>query len=230
MGVIAFNPMLRAGYDVKLAAGVITAGGTLGILIPAVGDDHRLCRGRRAVRGEALCRRDVPGLFPVVPLPHLCRRLGADRPENRAAAAGGADPRKGAGLDHGVRAHLFAQHVRRHAEGAGLAGAGQGPGDRRQADDLWGHRAEFHHRAGAVPAHLPDAGDRVVVRRHPPAGRRRIRPHRRPAATGQRGAAAGRDAGRKGPGLPVLSVVLDQCRRAGAMDRTLLLAHERRAF
>src|SRR6516225_6253206 len=30
MGVIAFNPMLRAGYDVKLASGVITAGGTLG--------------------------------------------------------------------------------------------------------------------------------------------------------------------------------------------------------
>src|ERR1700680_1086090 len=34
MGVIAFNPMLRAGYDVKLASGVITAGGTPGILIP----------------------------------------------------------------------------------------------------------------------------------------------------------------------------------------------------
>ncbi|MGE3150055.1 MAG: TRAP transporter large permease subunit, partial [Pseudorhodoplanes sp.] len=34
MGVIAFNPKLRAGYDVKLASGVITAGGTLGILIP----------------------------------------------------------------------------------------------------------------------------------------------------------------------------------------------------
>ena len=29
MGVIAFNPMLKAGYDVKLASGVITAGGTL---------------------------------------------------------------------------------------------------------------------------------------------------------------------------------------------------------
>ena len=28
MGVIAFNPMLKAGYDVKLASGVITAGGT----------------------------------------------------------------------------------------------------------------------------------------------------------------------------------------------------------
>ncbi|MBI2216155.1 MAG: TRAP transporter large permease subunit [Candidatus Rokubacteria bacterium] len=34
MGVIALRPMLRAGYDVRLASGVITAGGTLGILIP----------------------------------------------------------------------------------------------------------------------------------------------------------------------------------------------------
>jgi TRAP-type mannitol/chloroaromatic compound transport system permease large subunit len=33
MGVIAMRPMLNAGYDVRLAAGVITAGGTLGILI-----------------------------------------------------------------------------------------------------------------------------------------------------------------------------------------------------
>jgi tripartite ATP-independent transporter DctM subunit len=34
MGLIALPPMLKAGYDQKLAAGVITAGGTLGILIP----------------------------------------------------------------------------------------------------------------------------------------------------------------------------------------------------
>jgi TRAP-type mannitol/chloroaromatic compound transport system permease large subunit len=34
MGVIAMRPMLAAGYDVRLASGVITAGGTLGILIP----------------------------------------------------------------------------------------------------------------------------------------------------------------------------------------------------
>jgi TRAP-type mannitol/chloroaromatic compound transport system permease large subunit len=34
MGVIAMRPMLNAGYDVRLASGVITAGGTLGILIP----------------------------------------------------------------------------------------------------------------------------------------------------------------------------------------------------
>ncbi len=34
MGLLAFPVMLKAGYDVKLSAGVITAGGCLGILIP----------------------------------------------------------------------------------------------------------------------------------------------------------------------------------------------------
>jgi TRAP-type mannitol/chloroaromatic compound transport system permease large subunit len=34
MGLLALPPMLKAGYDVRLAAGSITAGGCLGILIP----------------------------------------------------------------------------------------------------------------------------------------------------------------------------------------------------
>ncbi|HEY0820879.1 MAG TPA: TRAP transporter large permease subunit, partial [Rhizobacter sp.] len=34
MGLLALPPMLRAGYDVRLSAGAITAGGCLGILIP----------------------------------------------------------------------------------------------------------------------------------------------------------------------------------------------------
>ncbi len=34
MGLLALPPMLKAGYDQKLATGVICAGGTLGILIP----------------------------------------------------------------------------------------------------------------------------------------------------------------------------------------------------
>jgi len=34
MGLLAFPAMLKAGYDVKLSAGVICAGGCLGILIP----------------------------------------------------------------------------------------------------------------------------------------------------------------------------------------------------
>ena len=34
MGLLAFPAMLRAGYDVRLASGVVCAGGCLGILIP----------------------------------------------------------------------------------------------------------------------------------------------------------------------------------------------------
>jgi TRAP-type mannitol/chloroaromatic compound transport system permease large subunit len=34
MGLLAFPAMLKAGYGVRLAAGAVTAGGTLGILIP----------------------------------------------------------------------------------------------------------------------------------------------------------------------------------------------------
>src|SRR5215468_12237110 len=34
MGLLAFPAMLRAGYDLKLSAGAVTAGGCLGILIP----------------------------------------------------------------------------------------------------------------------------------------------------------------------------------------------------
>ncbi|RJQ68537.1 MAG: TRAP transporter large permease subunit [Desulfobacteraceae bacterium] len=34
MGLLAFPAMLKVGYNVKLAAGAVTAGGTLGILIP----------------------------------------------------------------------------------------------------------------------------------------------------------------------------------------------------
>jgi TRAP-type mannitol/chloroaromatic compound transport system permease large subunit len=61
MGVIAFNPMLKAGYDVKLASGVITAGGTLGILIPAFGDDHRLCRRSPA---KSVVKLYASAMFP----------------------------------------------------------------------------------------------------------------------------------------------------------------------
>jgi TRAP-type mannitol/chloroaromatic compound transport system permease large subunit len=34
MGLLAFPAMLKAGYDTRVSAGCITAGGCLGILIP----------------------------------------------------------------------------------------------------------------------------------------------------------------------------------------------------
>jgi TRAP-type mannitol/chloroaromatic compound transport system permease large subunit len=64
MGVIAFNPMRdhRGRYARHPDS--------------AVGHDHRLRRGGRAIGGQALCVCDVPGLLPVVPLSRLHHRLG----------------------------------------------------------------------------------------------------------------------------------------------------------
>ena len=60
MGVIAMNPMLRAGYDVKLAAGVITAGGTLGILIPP----SVMIILYAAVAGQSVVKLYAAAMFP----------------------------------------------------------------------------------------------------------------------------------------------------------------------
>ncbi|OQW55138.1 MAG: C4-dicarboxylate ABC transporter [Proteobacteria bacterium SG_bin9] len=60
MGVIAMNPMLKAGYDVKLASGVITAGGTLGILIPP----SVMIIVYAAVAGQSVVKLYAAAMFP----------------------------------------------------------------------------------------------------------------------------------------------------------------------
>jgi TRAP-type mannitol/chloroaromatic compound transport system permease large subunit len=60
MGVIAFNPMLKAGYDTRLAAGVITAGGTLGILIPP----SVMIIVYAAVAGQSVVKLYASAMFP----------------------------------------------------------------------------------------------------------------------------------------------------------------------
>jgi TRAP-type mannitol/chloroaromatic compound transport system permease large subunit len=60
MGVIAFNPMLKAGYDVKLASGAITAGGTLGILIPP----SVMIIVYAAVAGQSVVKLYAAAMFP----------------------------------------------------------------------------------------------------------------------------------------------------------------------
>ncbi len=60
MGVIAFNPMLKAGYDVRLAAGVITAGGTLGILIPP----SVMIIVYAAIAGQSVVKLYAAAMFP----------------------------------------------------------------------------------------------------------------------------------------------------------------------
>jgi len=60
MGVIAMRPMLRAGYDVRLAAGCITAGGTLGILIPP----SVMLIVYAAVAGESIVKLYAAAMLP----------------------------------------------------------------------------------------------------------------------------------------------------------------------
>jgi TRAP-type mannitol/chloroaromatic compound transport system permease large subunit len=60
MGVIALRPMLNAGYDVRLASGAITAGGTLGILIPP----SVMLIVYAAVAGESIVKLYAAAMFP----------------------------------------------------------------------------------------------------------------------------------------------------------------------
>jgi TRAP-type mannitol/chloroaromatic compound transport system permease large subunit len=60
MGVVAFQPMLRAGYDTRVAAGVITAGGTLGILIPP----SIMIIVYAAVAGQSVVKLYAAAMFP----------------------------------------------------------------------------------------------------------------------------------------------------------------------
>jgi TRAP-type mannitol/chloroaromatic compound transport system permease large subunit len=60
MGVIAMRPMLNAGYDTRLASGVITAGGTLGILIPP----SVMIIVYAAVAGQSVVKLYAAAMFP----------------------------------------------------------------------------------------------------------------------------------------------------------------------
>ena len=122
MGVIAMNPMLRAGYDVKLAAGVITAGGTLGILIPP----SVMIIVYAAVAGQSVVKLYAAAMFPgfflaflylvyVIGWAMLNPRIAPQLPEE-------ADARAGARLGRAPAGRLFAQRAGRPRQGAVRAG------------------------------------------------------------------------------------------------------------
>ena len=103
MGVIAFNPMLKAGYDVKLASGVITAGGTLGILIPP----SVMIIVYAAVAGQSVVKLYAAAMFPgfFLSFLYLVYIIGwaLINPKIAPRLAGGANEGAGAGLDGEVR-------------------------------------------------------------------------------------------------------------------------------
>ena len=221
MGVIAFNPMLRAGYDVKLASGVITAGGTLGILIPP----SVMIIVYAAVAGQSVVKLYAAAMFPgfflallyvayIIGWAIINPKIAPPLPEEQTRVPVPDWMRK-------FQAAYSKQHARRLCLRAGIARARQGDRHRKRPPELLDAGAELRRVAGAVHHRRGLALAGLVVRRHPSAGRGRSR--------GRGPAAAGLCAGRRGAGRPraadrVLHVVRRHLDALRADDDPLLLA------
>ena len=96
MGLLAFPAMLKAGYNIRLAAGAVTAGGTLGILIPP----SVLLILYGATAGVSVVKLYAGAFFPGIMLAALYVLwviLNAKlRPQHRTAAVRGRPARKSA--------------------------------------------------------------------------------------------------------------------------------------
>ena len=231
MGVIAFNPMLRAGYDVKLAAGVITAGGTLGILIPP----SVMIIVYAAVAGQSVVKLYAaamfPGLLPGVPLSRLRRRLGADSVRRSRRRCRKSRP--------AFRCRTGCASSRRPIRttcSSACCRALFSPARARTIDvDGKPHRAtgllrqELRRRAGAVHADRRHALAGVVVRRHPSAGRRRGGASKACSSSAAPAAARRRRRPTAGRRTPSTSGSSASPRSAARHDRALLLRIDRRA-
>ena len=167
--------MLRAGYDVKLASGVITAGGTLGILIPP----SVMIIVYAAVAGQSVVKLYAAAMFPgfflsllylvyIVGWAILNPKIAPALPEEQTRVPVPAWMRKlQSAYSPNMLVGLF----------AALLSPGKPRRSRRKAGrvDYWMLFKNFV--AALVPLALiaRHAVAAVVVRRHPPAGRRRRR-------------------------------------------------------
>ena len=218
MGVIAFNPMLKAGYDVRLAAGVITAGGTLGILIPP----SVMIIVYAAVAGQSVVKLYAAAMFPGFFLsflyliyiigwalinPKIAPKL--PRGETRAGLAVGRE--------------FQAAYSRNMLVGACCGGVLAGTGG-ASTPTAW---APLAAAGSALPRCWPAAargGDSgaLVVRRHPSAGGRptgggrETQPGAGPRGAGQPDPRKPRS--RSGIGRPSAGTAPDRRRRAGGLQ------------
>ena len=166
MGVIAMRPMLHAGYDVRLASGAITAGGTLGILIPP----SVMLIVYAAVAGQSIVKLYAAAMLPgfFLTFLYLVYILGWAilNPKIAPKLAAGAVPRRGpgvapaAGARPGPEALLGSPRRRRPAEpAAGRSRSG------RATRGLRPDRPECLDRDGAGDADRRHVWRHLVVRR-----------------------------------------------------------------
>ena len=170
MGVIAFNPMLRAGYDVKLASGVITAGGTLGILIPP----SVMIIVYAAVAGQSVVKLYAAAMFPgfflaflylvyVIGWAMINPKIAPPLPEEQTRVPVPEWMRKfQAAYSNNMLVGLF----------SALFSPAQDEEPRRRwwAPHLLDGVQELSRHANPARSDGPHPMARVVVRRHPPAG------------------------------------------------------------
>ena len=172
MGLLALPAMLRAGYDTKLSAGVVCAGGCLGILIPP----SILLIVYAATAGVSAVKLYAAAFFPGFMLAGLLRRL-RDRarddqsragPEAAARADQRADPHGDLGARHVVPAAGAADRFRARRDpvrpgdavrgGRGRRPHGHRPGGRLSLAQLRddariGLSDRARHRDGLLPVH-----------------------------------------------------------------------------
>ena len=217
MGVIAMNPMLRAGYDVRLASGVITAGGTLGILIPP----SVMIIVYAAVAGQSVVKLYASAMFPgfflaflylvyIVGWATLNPRIAPPLPAEQTQVPIPSWLRQfQSAYSPNMLVGLISCPVR--------TGTGGGAADRKRATALWPPPRQLRHRPGPAAAHRRHARPGLVVCRHPFAG------VGRGGVAGRAGAARGAtelgagDAGRSGAVDGVLGDLLAPDAAAAAM-------------
>ena len=231
MGVIAFNPMLRAGYDVKLASGVITAGGTLGILIPP----SVMIIVYAAVAGQSVVKLYAAAMFPgfflallylvyIIGWALINPKIAPKLPEEqtRVPVPGWVERSR-----RPIRATCWSASPRRCSRPA-RAARDRG---RRQAARLPRAAAAISAWRWCRCAGRGHPGRRVVVRRHPPAGAAKRAEVAGLQQLGTRRHRDGaRDRGRAGPSTAFYHLVRRHRRAAGAGAGALLLAHGRGAL
>ena len=140
MGVIALRPMLNAGYDVRLASGAITAGGTLGILIPP----SVMLIVYAAVAGQSIVKLYAAAMLPgfFLTFLYLVYILGWAIINPKIAPSLPPDKYRLSvpGMAPEPRARAVAPRARRaHRRGAPAGGAPEPPGSRRSGGLLGGH-------------------------------------------------------------------------------------------
>ncbi len=184
MGVIAFNPMLKAGYDVKLASGVITAGGTLGILIPP----SVMIIVYAAVAGQSIVKLYAAAMFPgfflsflylvyIVGWAMINPKIAPSLPEEQTKVP---VPAWLAKFEDAYRSQSILISL---IKGLALAVEGKTNRRGRSTGQLLDAALKSGLRAGAVCDRRRLDGNRLVVRRYSPASCCRTRGNRR-AATG----------------------------------------------